>query len=270
MVLESTEIREAEKRWGLRLRRAQELCDRHQAAGTALRFYAVVLTFQMEVARSSNSRAKAGIPLRAQIDSLPMVAVLPSLLAISIKDGPDTLRAAAQHLQEAGETGWRELLESAIGARPHNLTRADDFFARACLQPVAEHLQLQIPKNTDYSQRACPLCQGLPQMSVLRPEAEGASRSLVCSFCLNEWSYRRLECPWCGEEDKEKLPRYSAQEVAHVHVEACDTCKRYLKAVDMTIDGLAVPLVDEAALAVLDVWASDHGYQKIVRNLIGF
>jgi len=43
-----------------------------------------------------------------------------------------------------------------------------------------------------------------------------------------------------------------------------------LKVVDLKIDGLAVPLVDEAALAVLDVWASGLGYNKIIRNMIGF
>jgi len=107
-------------------------------------------------------------------------------------------------------------------------------------------------------------------MSVLRPESEGASRWLLCSFCLREWRYRRLACPSCGEEDKEKLPRYSAQECAYVHVEACDSCRHYLKAVDMTIDGHAVPLVDEAALVVLDVWASNRGYTKTIPNLLGF
>lgn len=38
----------------------------------------------------------------------------------------------------------------------------------------------------------------------------------------------------------------------------------------MTVDGLAVPLVDEAAFSVLDVWAGDRGYKKIVPNLLGF
>jgi len=38
----------------------------------------------------------------------------------------------------------------------------------------------------------------------------------------------------------------------------------------MTVDGLAVPLVDEAAFSVLDVWANDRGYKKIVPNLLGF
>jgi hypothetical protein len=33
---------------------------------------------------------------------------------------------------------------------------------------------------------------------------------------------------------------------------------------------LAVPLVDEAAFSVLDVWATDRHYTKIVPNLMGF
>jgi FdhE protein len=107
-------------------------------------------------------------------------------------------------------------------------------------------------------------------MAVLKPEGEGASRSLLCSFCLCEWPFRRVICPWCGEEDKERLPRYSSAEWNYVHVEACETCKHYLKAVDLSVNGLAIPLVDEAALAVLDVWATERGYVKIIPNLIGF
>ena len=55
----------------------------------------------------------------------------------------------------------------------------------------------------------------------------------------------------------------------HVRVEACDTCKRYLKSVDLTTNGLAVPVVDEIAAAPLDLWAAEHGYQKIELNLLG-
>jgi FdhE protein len=107
-------------------------------------------------------------------------------------------------------------------------------------------------------------------MAVLRPEGDAAGRWLLCSFCLREWPFRRLICPWCREEDKAKLPRFSSEDWPSVHVEACDTCRRYLKAIDLTVDGLAVPVVDEAAFAVLDVWATDRGYAKIVPNLIGF
>jgi len=104
---------------------------------------------------------------------------------------------------------------------------------------------------------------------VLRPEANGGKRLLMCSFCLTEWEFRRILCPFCGEEDYQKLPRYSVQDPV-VRVEACDTCKRYLKSVDMTVDGLAVPLVDEIATVPLDLWAAERGYRKICVNLMGF
>ena len=91
----------------------------------------------------------------------------------------------------------------------------------------------------------CPFCGHLPVTGVLRPEGEGGKRWLVCSFCATEWEFRRLVCPACGEGDHEKLPVYVAEEFPHVRVEACDSCRTYLKAVDMTRDGLAVPQVDE-------------------------
>ena len=38
----------------------------------------------------------------------------------------------------------------------------------------------------------------------------------------------------------------------------------------MTVDGRAVPLVDEVAAVALDLWATEHGYKKIEPNLMGF
>jgi len=195
---------------------------------------------------------------------------MPSLFAVAARSGPDRLRAEADRLKEHGETEWRRLLESALSAEEGELEGPEDFFIRACLQPLTEHVQLQLPKDANYNGNRCPVCDGRPQTAILRAEGEGASRSLLCSFCLYEWTFRRLACPWCGEHNKEKLPRYSAEECTYVHVEACDTCQRYLKAIDLTVNGNAVPLVDEVALAVLDVWATRHGYSKIRQNLVGF
>lgn len=261
---------DSQRRWETRVLRAQELLDHHPQMTLGLQLYRATLEFQSEVARGSGDLINPGIPLRKQIDLAALSAKMRSILSAGSQYGPDPLRLAAHQLQQTGEEKWRQLLEAALVPGESILDGADDFFARACLQPVAEHLQLQLPKDANYYGSVCPACAGLPQMAVLHPEGEGASRWLLCSFCLCEWPFRRIVCPWCGEENKEKLPRYSAEECAYVHVEACDTCQRYLKSVDMTIDGRAVPLVDEAALAVLDVWATDRGYTKIVRNLIGF
>ena len=60
-----------------------------------------------------------------------------------------------------------------------------------------------------------------------------------------------------------------AEELGHVRVEACDTCRRYIKTIDMTKNGSAVPVVDELAAAPLDLWASEHGYSKLQPNILG-
>ncbi len=260
---------ECRQRWESRILRARELQNRHSAMASALRLYEATLRFQLEVALASKATLDSGIPLRNQIDLSLAASKMPALLSIAIECAPETLAGEARGSQQAGRETWIGLLQSCLNSNSA-LAATEDFFARACLQPLAELLQLQLPTDSNYGQSSCPACGGLAQLSVLRPEGEGASRWLSCSFCLREWLFRRVICPWCAEENKEKLPRYSPDEYAHAHVEACDTCKRYLKSVDMTIDGHAVPLIDEAALAVLDVWASEHGYTKIVRNLIGF
>jgi FdhE protein len=115
----------------------------------------------------------------------------------------------------------------------------------------------------------CPSCGAKPVAGVLRGEGDGAKRSLVCSMCATEWPYRRVICPNCGEEDREKLPVYKAEQIDHVRVEACDTCHTYIKSVDLTKDGFAVPQVDEIATVALNLWADEHGYAKVETNLLG-
>ena len=138
------------------------------------------------------------------------------------------------------------------------------------LQPYAEyladHTAWTLPDGTP---SACPLCGGKPQVGALRPEGDGGKRSLICSLCATEWTYRRIVCPRCGEEDVQKLAVYSAKEFSHVRVEACDTCNTYIKTVDLTKDGRAVPVVDELATIPLNLWAIEHGYLKLQNNLLG-
>jgi FdhE protein len=54
-----------------------------------------------------------------------------------------------------------------------------------------------------------------------------------------------------------------------VRLECCDACRTYIKSVDLTKNGLADPLVDELASVPLDLWAREHGYDKLRPNLLG-
>jgi FdhE protein len=78
-----------------------------------------------------------------------------------------------------------------------------------------------------------------------------------------------VKCPNCGEEHKDKLPVFVADNIDYVRVDACDTCHSYIKSVDMTKNGRAVPVVDELATLSLSLWAQEKGYAKLEVNLLG-
>jgi len=63
----------------------------------------------------------------------------------------------------------------------------------------------------------------------------------MCSFCLQEWDFRRIYCPACGEEDEKKLPVYVAEQFPHIRVEACESCKVYVRTIDLTRTGTRCP-----------------------------
>lgn len=148
--------------------------------------------------------------------------------------------------------------------------RAAELLAYLFLQPYAEYLADQHEPVADReTSGACPFCSARPIAGVLRPEGDGGKRSLICSLCATEWNIGRMWCPACGEQNVEKLAVYTADQFPHVRVEACDTCRYYIKTVDLTKNGHAVPAVDELATIPLNLWAQEHGYVKLRANLLG-
>ena len=146
----------------------------------------------------------------------------------------------------------------------------DQFLPRAFLQPYAEHLSCDgAPGEVTVAPALCPLCGARPLLGILRPEGDGGKRFLLCSFCLREWEFRRIICSTCGEETETKLPVYVAEQFPYIRVDACDTCKFYLRTIDLTKDGNAVPLVDDLAALPLSLWAHEHGYSRAQPNLLG-
>jgi FdhE protein len=259
--------------WDQRIARAEELAREYPFSAEILRFYMRVAAFQSGLYRQAVSRALpalAGQPsLREQLDVGLAVQHLPALFSLADQHGPPGLARAARELRARDQQQWLAVFSSYAKGEGKD-SEPDQFFARACLQPYAEYIaatsRVQL---AGYAGSICPLCNSRPLAAVLRPEGDGAKRSLLCSFCLLEWNYRRIVCPACGEQDHQKLPRYSAAEFPHIRVEACDTCKTYLKSLDLTVNGLAVPIVDEIAATPLDLWAGERGYHKMELNLIG-
>jgi FdhE protein len=100
-------------------------------------------------------------------------------------------------------------------------------------------------------------------------ESEGAARSLVCGLCGLEWSFNRILCPACFENDPQKLPHFTEASHTTVRIEACETCGRYVKAIDLGKDARAVPEVDDLRSISVDLWAMEQGYARIDPGLAG-
>jgi FdhE protein len=62
---------------------------------------------------------------------------------------------------------------------------------------------------------------------------------------------------------------FTAAEFDYVRLDACDTCHAYIKSIDLSKNGKAVPVVDELASVSLNLWAQENNYHKIQPNLFG-
>lgn len=239
--------------WPRRIDRANELLTRFPESAALLTFYSHVARFQ----KSALDR----LTVRPATDVGVLVTYFPELVKLVERHGPKDLAASAP-------TAIEKVLLDCWAGEPLDSEPAK-FYARALLQPFAESLAGRGSPDIQSTASKCPFCSALPGAGVLRGEGEGAKRSLLCSLCATEWQYRRVICPNCGQEDKDKLPVYLAEGIDYVRVEACDVCKTYIKSVDLTKDGHAVPVVDELATLTLTLWAEENGYRKIETNLLG-
>lgn len=246
-----------------RIARADELSKTHPGASELLAFYRQLAIFQKLVA--------ADVERRSLTDNRALLPHFPALLNLVERIGPEPLAAfGSEHLQNTA--AQEELLAGYWEQGPANdLTgpAAGRFYARVLLQPYAEYLASRGDVQTDRAEPTCPFCNARPVVALLRGEGDGGKRWLLCSLCATEWQYRRVICPACGEENKDKLPIYVAAEFDYVRVDACDRCQTYIKSVDLTRNGRAVPVVDELATVALNIWAEEHGYSKLEPNLLG-
>jgi FdhE protein len=256
--------------WQRRIDRAVYLAEADEAARPLLLAYSRLLGLQRdcyETMRRSVDRLTGSLDrdlpaLRACV--APMLAALAAV-------GPPPVAGEARRLLDGASPAIDATLRTGWHAPSDH-----QFFAKAALQPYVEHLAAieARPLDRDLPPRkyACPFCGGSPQLSILQSVGDGGDsggRQLLCATCSTTWPFGRVRCAYCGEEDEHRLGYYHAPLFDHLRVDVCETCRHYLKTVDLTRLGVAVPVVDEVAGASLDIWAHDQGYEKIELNLVG-
>ena len=257
--------------WDKQIRRADDLIPKANGSKELLTFYAQLLRAQRDIHEFLRSR-KDWLPSGDLEVDLPILNdALPAFLRVVESHGPPGLAAEAEALSEGDPQVVAERLLT-YWSNPSDI----QFFEKAFLQPylrwVAESGARPIGREPSAGERYCPFCGGNPQLSFLQNKdttAESGNRDLICATCLSSWEFRRVVCANCGEERPAKLGYFHSPEFDHIRIEACDTCKHYLKSVDLTRAGFAAPIVDEIDAAPLDLWAREHGYTKIELNLVG-
>jgi FdhE protein len=254
--------------WQRRVDRADELARSDGPAKALLESYGRLLRIQRDGYHAIAATAD-NLSGRLDDDLATLHPYLARMLSAAIDVGPPRAAEQAAQLLASGGPEIRDVM--ADGWRGPDVP----FLAKLALQPYAECLarrrvQPEILERPEIY-TACPFCGHPPQLSVLRGDSasDAGGRALQCAMCATEWPWRRVLCPQCGEEDERRLGYYKTPELDHLRLDVCDSCGHYVKSVDLTRFGRAVPLVDEVAGAPLDLWAGERGYRKIVVNLVG-
>ncbi len=256
----------------------------HASAAPMLAFYAGLAEVQRTLARAAGSSSRESADAFTEtVDVQGAARQAKTLLAWLRASAAEPLARASVDAASLREVEWVDLMRQRLAQ-----VGADGplgFLVEALLQPFAEAaarrwIGRRIPLLAETADTAralpsgdgrlacCPVCGSAPVAAALREEGQGAKRTLICSLCFTEWDFLRVVCPACDEQRFESLPVYTAETIDHARIDACDTCRVYMKTVDLTKDGLAVPVVDDVATVPLDLWAREAGYQRLYPNLL--
>ena len=256
--------------WEQRIARAEELvASPGCSAADLLRFYAHVARVQQHTYEHLPEALLApdGPALERLMhpDNLELLrSRLMDLVFLVRERGPASLAARAD---EVAHRDQERLISLLLDFWKPEQDPLDRFFARAILEAAAERMAQEFEVATEYEDKICPFCASEPLLGVLRPENLGAKRSLVCSLCATEWPFLRARCPVCGEDRNDRLSIFTSENSKHVRIDACETCRAYVKTIDLSQLGTAVPLVDDIASLSLSLWAAEHGYTRPALNL---
>jgi FdhE protein len=170
-----------------------------------------------------------------------------------LEDRRDQIGAVAvEHLREGRVREGEE-----AGLDGQLLTFVLNNALRPFLRAQAEALAPWVDDSVWYRGR-CPICGGEPDMAAL--ERGSGRRRLLCSRCDSEWTFQRIGCPFCGNNDPRQLAYYLSDDQIY-RLNVCEQCRRYLKTIDLRqVAGQRVLPAERILTVAMDVAARNAGY----------
>lgn len=174
------------------------------------------------------------------------------------------------HLQEDG--AWFATHQQKFTEAPGFLP----FLAQAALSPFVHAFSLRLGGECGHNAASiwthghCPHCGGLPFMGELHGQA--GERLHTCSFCLITYRAKRLQCPFCLEEDPKQLSMFTADTEVGYQAHICRSCNGYIKLADFRAlsDRAYLPALDDLLSLPMDTLARRHGFARSTPSAWGF
>jgi FdhE protein len=199
-----------------------------------------------------------------------------SLIGIAEKKMPDDAKNIIEIIKDK-QFDWEKMIlasfdqteeEPAIENKKNNdETEEDldliDLFVEESLRPELEYIADKYGKivaKSGWTEGYCPICGKEPKIGEIREEEEGR-RYLFCHQCGYKWNFRRIKCPFCGNEEQHSLAYFAVEGEERYRVDVCNKCRRYIKIVDLPKTAEDVNLdVEDIATLHLDMLAYEEGY----------
>ncbi len=210
-------------------------------------------------------------------DQLPKSYFL-DLLSITEKNHPEMSRELRE-MVSAKEDAYAELVRELFSQTPKSSDANNEpvtpknpdeffdlvpFFLHESLKPFFSQLAQELKnvlENCHWSQGSCPICSRPADLSLLRDD-EG-KRSLFCLQCDFEWPYKRLQCPFCENEDQDQLSYFTIddKDQEKYRVSVCHQCQRFIKTIDTRkIDNEINLEIENLITLHLDLQADKEGF----------
>jgi FdhE protein len=265
------------------LKRLEEWQQEEGSLPEILGYYRGLLRVQLEVGAEAaspessltkteiDSAIRKGIPLlewnALSIDWTAFERLFRAAAAVILEHsessgaGLEGIASDGSVLREIAKT-WYEgsalkPVAEARGVNEESLAVATHCAMKPFLVSQAQALIPLVPQE-QWRRAICPICGGKPDFAYL--DKERGARWLVCARCDTEWLFQRLECPYCGNKDQEKL-KYYADDAALYRLYVCLQCMTYLKAIDLRKTEADVLMPLERVLTVdMDRQGGEEGY----------
>ncbi|MEQ8162541.1 MAG: formate dehydrogenase accessory protein FdhE [Smithellaceae bacterium] len=173
-------------------------------------------------------------------------------------DWEKLIKASFDRVEEEEEVENRKTLEDV-----EDYLDLIDLFVEESLRPELEYIAEKygiIVSRFGWTEGYCPICGKEPKIGEIR-ENEDGKRYLFCHQCGYKWNFRRIKCPFCGNEEQHSLAYFAVEGEERYHVDVCNKCRRYIKTVELSKSAEEINLdVEDIATLHLDMLAYEEGY----------